>query len=233
MSKRSGPNTKYLPKGLGILHEDRDILVVNKPAGLLTVSTDTERERTVYFSLTDYVRKGSARSRKRIFVVHRLDRGTSGVLIFAKTAEAKVALQERWPETRKKYLALVHGRCEKRAETIESYLAENQARMVYSTGNPKKGRLARTAYKVIKTADDHTLLEVDLLTGRKNQIRVHLAGIGHPVVGDRKYGKGNKSDKRLALHAHSISFRHPFSGQPCVFEAPAPGYFYKLVGKLN
>ena len=139
--------------------------------------------------LTDYVRKHSARSRKRVFVVHRLDRETSGVLIFAKSEEAKVRLQDRWKETKKTYLAAVHGKCDKMSETITSYLAENKAYFVYATSDPAQGKLAETAYRVLKQTRRFALLEVDLVTGRKNQIRVHLAGIGHPVVGDRKYGR--------------------------------------------
>lgn len=233
MRTRSRRRTKFLPRGLAILHEDRDILVVDKPAGLLTMGTDTDKTRTAYFILTDYIRKGYSKSRNRIFIVHRLDRETSGILVFAKSEEAKLCLQSQWKETQKKYLAVVHGKCEKRSETITTYLAENKAYSVYSTSDTRKGRLSHTAYKVLKETKDFALLEVDLLTGRKHQIRVHLAGIGHPVVGDQKYGKGNKAHKRLALHARSISFRHPFSGKQLTFETKVPVYFNQLVGNLN
>ena len=220
-------------KGLVIIYEDRDILVVDKPPGLLTMGTDKEKSRTTYFILTDYVRKGCARSRERIFIVHRLDRDTSGILVFAKTQEAKFRLQSQWEETKKKYLAVVHGKCEKRSETITTYLVENKAHYVYSTSDATKGKLAHTAYTVLKETKDLALLEVDLLTGRKHQIRVHLAGIGHPVVGDRKYGKENEAGARLALHAKSICFRHPFTGEQVTFETKVPSYFYKLVGSLT
>lgn len=233
MRTRSRRRTKFLPRGLAILHEDRDILVVDKPAGLLTMGTDTDKTRTAYFILTDYIRKGYSKSRNRIFIVHRLDRETSGILVFAKSEEAKLCLQSQWKETQKKYLAVVHGKCEKRSETITTYLAENKAYSVYSTSDTRKGRLSHTAYKVLKETKDFALLEVDLLTGRKHQIRVHLAGIGHPVVGDQKYGKGNKAHKRLALHARSISFRHPFSGKQLTFETKVPVYFNQLVGNLD
>ncbi|MBM4297475.1 MAG: RNA pseudouridine synthase, partial [Deltaproteobacteria bacterium] len=132
--------------------------------------------------------------------------------------------------TEKKYLAVVHGRCPKHADTITSYLAENQAHGVYTTHDVRKGRLAHTAYKVLRENKDFSLLEVDLLTGRKHQIRVQLAGIGHPVVGDERYGKEAKRRPRLALHAKSISFVHPFSGEPLTFETKVPEYFYTLVG---
>jgi len=195
------------------------------------MGTDKEKSRTAYFILTDHVRKGCAKSKNRIFIVHRLDRDTSGILLFAKSHEAKVTLQSQWEETKKKYLAVVHGQCEKNSETISTYLAENKAHRVYSTTDTTKGKLSRTAYTVLKETKDFTLLEVDLLTGRKHQIRVHLADIGHPVVGDKRYGKGIKAHQRLALHAKSITFRHPFTGEQLTFEAKVPGYFAKLIGR--
>jgi tRNA pseudouridine32 synthase/23S rRNA pseudouridine746 synthase/23S rRNA pseudouridine1911/1915/1917 synthase len=167
-----------------------------------------------------------------VFIVHRLDRETSGVLVFAKSEEAKRRLQGEWGETEKKYLAVVHGQCRKREETITSYLAENQAHVVYSTSDPAKGKLSHTAYRVLKQTKEFALLEVSLLTGRKNQIRVHLAGIGHPIVGDRKYGGAKESHAGLALHARSISFTHPFSGQRLTFAAKVPAYFQALVGSM-
>jgi len=231
MASHSHGRGSFVPGGLVILHEDRDIIVVDKPAGLLTISTEREKSRTAYFILTDYVRKGVAKSRNRVFIVHRLDRETSGILIFAKNEAAKLRLQSQWPDTKKRYLAVVHGRCEKRADTITTYLAENQAHGVYTTGDRHKGKLSRTAYKVLKQTKDYSLLEVDLLTGRKHQIRVHLAGIGHPVVGDQRYGKEHKRVQRLALHAHSISFKHPFSGEPLTFATKVPPFFTTLVGQ--
>jgi RluA family pseudouridine synthase len=233
MRKHSRPGAKSLPRGLAILYEDRDILVVDKPAGLLTMGTDTDKKRTAYFILTDYVRKGYSKSRNRIFIVHRLDRETSGILVFAKNVETKLRLQEQWKETAKKYLAVVHGRFERKSETITTYLAENKAHFVYSTSDTRKGKLSQTAYKVLKETKDFALLEVDLLTGRKHQIRVHLAGIGHAVVGDEKYGKGGRDHARLALHARAISFKHPFSGERVTFETNMPEYFNRLVGSVN
>ena len=193
------------------------------------MGTDTDKTRTAYFILTDYIRKGYAKSRNRIFIVHRLDRETSGILVFAKSEQAKLRLQEHWKETEKKYLAVVHGKCDRKSETITTYLAENKAHFVYSTSDTSKGKLSHTAYHVLKQTKDFALLEVDLLTGRKHQIRVHLAGIGHPVVGDRRYGKRNMAHKRLALHARSISFRHPFSGKQLTFETKVPVYFNQLM----
>lgn len=229
----SRPHSRFLARGLEILYEDRDILVVDKPSGLLTVGTDREKSRTAYFALTDYVRKGAAKSRNRIFIVHRLDRDTSGVLVFAKNEGAKFCLQRRWDETKKRYLAVVHGKCERRSETITTYLAENSAHGVYSTSNSKRGKLSHTVYTVLKETKDFALLDVELLTGRKHQIRVHLADSGHPVVGDKKYGRADRAHRRLALHARSLSFRHPFSGEDLTFEAKAPTYFKELVGSFD
>lgn len=233
MQKRSTSNGRFLPHGLVILHEDRDVLVVDKPAGLLTMGTDSDKTRTAYFYLTDYVRKGHSKSRNRIFIVHRLDRETSGVVIFAMNAEAKFRLQDRWNETAKKYLAVVHGQCAKTSGTITTCLAENKAHIVYSTPDREKGKLSSTAYKVLKQTKDFALLELDLLTGRKHQIRVHLAGIGHAVVGDQKYGKADRKHARLALHARAISFTHPCTGQRLTFESQVPFYFTHLVGKVE
>jgi tRNA pseudouridine32 synthase/23S rRNA pseudouridine746 synthase/23S rRNA pseudouridine1911/1915/1917 synthase len=143
--------------------------------------------------------------------------------------EAKLRLQGKWEETEKKYIAVVHGRCEQRERTITTYLAENKAQITYSTTDASKGKLSHTAYRVLKDTKEFSLLEVTLLTGRKHQIRVHLAEIGHPVVGEKKYGQRQETSKRLALHAKSISFIHPFSGKRVTFETGFPEYFSKLV----
>lgn len=226
-------NTRRLPKGLEILHEDRDLLVVDKPAGLLTVATDNQGLRTAYHALTDYVRKGATRSRKRIFIVHRLDRDTSGILVFARSERAKRSLQEQWHDVEKKYLAIVHGRCAEPSGKISSYLAENRARRVYSTTDASRGKLSHTAYRVLEARDPLSLIEVDLLTGRKNQIRVHLADLGHPVVGDRKYGREQDGHRRLGLHARFLAFAHPFDGRRVALEARVPVFFRKLFPGMN
>lgn len=234
MTKRFSSTTKFLPKGLVLLHEDRDILVVDKPAGLLTVATETEKRLTVHYALTDYIRKGCVKSRKTLFVVHRLDKQTSGVLIFAKTEAAMLNLKSRWKETEKNYLAVVYGKLLKASGTLSSYLTENEtSQMVYSTPDTVKGKLSHTTYQVLRETRRFSLLEVHPLTGRKNQIRVHLADLGHPVVGDRKYGKRDDRRERMALHARSIAFYHPFSGQRLFFETDIPEYFDSLVGPIE
>lgn len=227
MGKRAGGAARR--PGLAIRYEDRELLVVEKPAGLLTIATEKKEERTAYYILTDYVRRGSPRSRNRVFIVHRLDRETSGLLVFAKTEAAKRRLQAHWPETEKTYLAVVHGRLAKKSDTITTYLAENRAYTVYATPDPARGKLAHTAYEVLAEAKGCSVLTIRLLTGRKHQIRVHLAGIGHPVVGDRKYGRGPGDGRRLMLHAWALAFPHPRHGRRLAFTTEVPDDFNRLV----
>lgn len=225
--------SRQLPLGLEIIYEDRDLIVVDKPGGLLSMASERERVRTAYYAMTDYVRKGSSKSRNRIFIVHRLDRETSGVLLFAKNEEAKRRLQDSWDDTRKIYLAVVHGRTPAAADSIVSYLAENDALRVYSTSDQEQGRYARTDYRVLKKTAAFSLLEILLQTGRKNQIRVHCAEQGFPIVGDKKYGRENDVHSRLALHAYTIEFLHPINGKPIFCLAEVPKYFPQLLGPLG
>lgn len=233
MPSKKKPCRKHLPRGLDILYEDDAILVVRKPAGLLTMAAQGSRDKTLYYVLTDYVRKGNPKSPRRVYIVHRLDQWTSGVLIFAKSEEAKLTLQSNWEQTEKKYMAVVWGRPTPDAGTISSYLAENKAFKVYSTNDPSKGKLSHTAYRVIRDNGQFSLVEITLLTGRKNQIRVHLADKGCPIVGDRKYGMSKDTHRRLALHARSISFKHPVDGRPMSFETPMPDELQRLMKKLR
>lgn len=219
---------KHRPLGLEILHEDRDIIVVSKAAGLLTMGTGRDAGRTAHSALTNYVKKGNPKSRERVFIVHRLDRDTSGALVFARTEQAKRTLQDNWRGVEKTYLAFVEGHPDPAEGTISSHLVESDSLRVYSTNDPKKGKLSHTKYQMVKTVGDRALLEIRLLTGRKNQIRVHLADKGWPIVGDSKYGQRIRDNKRLALHSHSLSFAHPYSGKPLTFTAPIPEAFSRL-----
>ena len=229
MRKHPVPGDRRLPHGLKILYEDPDLFVVDKPSGLLSVRVAMNRSLTAHEILEDYVRKGQARSRKRLFVVHRLDKLTSGVLIFAKTEQAKDRLQADWNEsTAKTYLAIVHGHLPEPSGTVSSYLAENAQLIVYSTRDPAKGKLSHTAWRVLREDKATSLLEISLLTGRKNQIRVHMTDLGHPVVGDPKYGGRGKDRNRLALHAWKIAFRHPRDGRPMQCTSPPPPLFGRL-----
>jgi tRNA pseudouridine32 synthase/23S rRNA pseudouridine746 synthase/23S rRNA pseudouridine1911/1915/1917 synthase len=222
-------SSKHKPKGLEILHEDRDIIVVNKINGLLTMGTEREKENTAYFILTDYVRKDNPRSRNRVFIVHRLDRDTSGVLVFAKNEQAKQFLQNNWKDFTKKYFAVVHGRLIEKEGIITSYLVENSAFRMYSVNNPDKGKFSKTGYRVLKENANFSLLEIDLFTGTKNQIRVHFAEKGNPVAGDKIYGNAEKGIKRLALHSASLTLIHPFSKKTMTFQTSVPPYFNQLV----
>ncbi|NOU36094.1 MAG: RluA family pseudouridine synthase [Kiritimatiellaceae bacterium] len=223
------PYKKFEPKGLTILYEDRDILVADKVSGLLTMSDGKAPGSTAHELLNNYVRRGNPKSKNRIYIVHRLDRETSGVLVFAKTEAAKQYLQDEWQEFQKKYYAIVCGTLAEKEGVITSYLAENSAFKMYSVSDPKKGKLAKTGYQVLKESPGFSLLEIELFTGRKNQIRVHLADKGCPVAGDAKYGAKEKSFKKLTLHSASLTLTHPFSKEKMTFTALVPAYFESLV----
>ena len=223
------PSKKHEPKGLKVLYEDQDILVVNKASGLLTISTDKEKDKTAHFLLSDYVKKGNSRSKNRVFIVHRLDRDTSGILVFAKSEKVKRYLQDEWSNFTKNYFAIVHGKLLDKEGIITSYLEENKAHIMYSVKDSAKGKFAKTGYKLLKESGKYSLLEISLYTGRKNQIRVHLAEKGHPVVGDQIYGRRDKGIQRLCLHAASLSFLHPRTNEKMIFETEVPLYFRTLV----
>ena len=219
------PAKRHQPKGLTILYEDYDIIVVDKINGLLTIATDKEKQKTAYFLLNEYVKKGNQRSRNRVFIVHRLDRDTSGILIFAKNEKAKRYLQDNWATFSKKYFTVVHGKLQDKEGVITSYLLEDKAYRVHSVKDPDKGKFSKTGYKTIKESNKFSLLEIQLFTGRKNQIRVHLSEKGHPVAGDKIYGIADKEGKRLALHSASLTITHPFTNKEMRFETGIPLYF--------
>lgn len=217
---------RFEPKGLSILYEDHDIVVVDKASGLLTVKHALSYEPTAYDLLTHYVQKGNPKSKKRVFLVHRLDKFTSGVLVMAKHEEGKRTLQEDWENVRKTYHAMVHGVMPDKEGIIASYLAESSTHRMYSVTDPTQGRLARTGYRVLKKGGLYSLLEIDLLTGRKNQICVHCADVGCPVAGDTKYGtEKGKGITRLMLHSSVLSLAHPFTKEPMTFTAKLPASF--------
>lgn len=225
------PPSKHQPKGMTVLYDDQDIIVINKSSGLLTMGTENEKENTAYYLLNDYVKKGNSRSRSRVFIVHRLDRDTSGTIVFAKTDQAKQFLQGNWSDFSKTYYAVVHGRMAEQHGIIESYLAENRANKVYSVKNLVDGKYSKTEYRVIKESARYSLLEITLHTGTKNQIRVHFSENGHPVVGDKAYGIPEKGILRLALHAAVLEIAHPYSRKAMRFETPMPAYFSTLMGE--
>lgn len=212
---------------LKLLYEDPYLLVVEKAAGLLTIATAREKEKTAHVILNDYARKSW---HGRVFVVHRLDRDTSGILVFAKDEKTKTKLQERWNEMVKVrgYVAIVCGEMEKDSGTVTSWLRENAQHMVYSSPVPGEGDLAVTNYKTLARKDGYSLVGLELETGRRNQIRVHMSDLGHPVTGDKKYGNGDDPIGRLALHAYRLEFIHPVTGKAMKFEIPYPAQFKQM-----
>ena len=212
-----------------IIYEDDDMIVVDKPAGMLSVSTDKEHTNTAYYIINDYM-KSRAKS-GRIFIVHRLDRETSGVMLLAKNERIKYALQERWDELtlRRGYTAVVEGKVSPPEGKITSWLKQTKTLFVYSAEEEGKGKLAITNYCTLQSTDGHSLLDISLETGRKNQIRVHMKDIEHPVVGDKKYGALTNPIGRLCLHASVLSIKHPFTQKELRFEAATPGAFAKVM----
>lgn len=227
LSSRGNIELKH-PK-LKIIFEDKDLIVVEKKEGLLTVVTVNPEETTAFSILKHYVRKSHVRN--RIFVVHRLDRDTSGILIFAKSREIQLKLQENWHQvvTSRIYVAVLEGVLTKPSDTIVSWLSENEKSLkMKSSPHNDGGQKAVTHYKLLKTNNQYSLVELTLETGRKNQIRAHLSSIGHPIAGDEKYGAKTNPLDRMALHARKLEFIHPTSMQKVCFETAIPPSFVKL-----
>ena len=230
ISKGSQESYKSIKQSreLSIVFEDAELIVIDKPAGLLSIGTDREKRATAYSLLSNYVKEKSPDN--KVFVVHRLDRETSGLMMFAKSQEIKFHLQELWANTviERSYIAVVEVYVEKEEDVISSYLVEGKTFKMHSSQNPKSGKKAITNYKTLQRKRGFSLLKVNLETGRKNQIRVHMQDIGHSVVGDKKYGATTTPLKRLGLHAQQLSFGHPISGKKLFFESKTPEVFLKL-----
>lgn len=219
---------RFYNRRLKIVYEDDDIIVANKGYGLLSMGNDKVKEGTAYSILKDYLKWVDPR--QKIFIVHRLDRDTSGLMMFAKNVESKEAMQHNWNNMvlNRTYVAVVEGNVEEDEGTIKTYLAENSKYEVYVTENPDEGQLAITRYKVLKRKNGYTLMELELDTGRKNQIRVHMKHIGHPIAGDRRYGAKSSPIHRLALHARTLRFAHPTTRREMDFSTPIPASFLKM-----
>lgn len=215
--------------GLKILFEDEDLIVINKEAGLLSIASEKEKNETAYHLLMEHVRRNHPKN--RVFVVHRLDRDTSGVMMYAKSKEVQQSLQNSWKESvqDRRYVALVEGAVQKPDGTITSWLTESKTLKMYSSPTPNGGQKAVTHYKVLQKNKNYSLLEVQLETGRKNQIRVHMQELGHSIVGDKKYGSTQNPIGRMGLHALGITFHHPTTGQLMNFETDIPGKFSRMV----
>lgn len=215
---------------LNIVYEDKDIIVVNKPSGLLTIATDKEKEKTLFHKVYMYIKKKNKNN--KIFIVHRLDKDTSGLVLFAKSEKLKMQLQKDWDRLVKErnYVAVVHGSIAKEQDEIVSYLKETKTLLTYSCNNPKEGKKAITRYRTVLKNDNYSLLDISLKTGRKNQIRVHMNDIGYPIVGDRKYGKKD-GFRRMYLHAYKLSLIFPKTNKLMSFEVDIPSQFIDLMEK--
>lgn len=226
---RSKHKMQFHSKELDIVYEDAYLLVIDKRPGLLSMS-NTTRQETAQTVLNRYLEKGGGRCTAHL--VHRLDRDTSGLMLYAKDVQTQQSFVKGWQElvTDRRYVALASGEFEQQQGTIRSWLTEDKRFITHSSPVDNGGKYAVTHYRVLRSGGGYSLVELDLETGRKNQIRVHLAEIGNPVVGDRKYGNDDDSIHRLGLHAYMLCFRHPVTGKYLRFETPVPDSFEK---KLN
>jgi 23S rRNA pseudouridine1911/1915/1917 synthase len=224
----AAPDTR-LAGGILIRHEDDAVIVIEKPEGLRSIASEAESDATAYAQLTEHVRRGNPRGRERVWIVHRLDQETSGLMVFARTEGAKVALQENWDAVEKKYRAVVEGAPPQEAGVLVSHLDEADRFRVRVAPESPATRRAVTHYRVEKRHGDRSLLELTLETGRRHQIRVQLGEIGCPIVGDKRYGARTNPVKRVALHASELRFRHPVSGKEMRFVSPLPGEFGRLM----
>ena len=221
------PVTKSF-RGFSIVFEDEHLVVIDKHAGILSVGTESERDNTAYSFLSKHVKREGVN--KKIFIVHRLDKETSGLMVFAKSQEIQHLMQDNWKDVlvERAYIAIVEGVIEEDEGVVSSYLHENNAYVVFSDQNPEGGKKAVTNFKVLKRTPEYSLLEVRLATGRKNQIRVHMKEIGHPIINDKKYGASTNPINRLGLHSKILGFVHPVTGKVMRFETPMPRKFTYL-----
>lgn len=219
----SSPNLK-------IVYEDDDIIVVDKAYGVLSTSAGRNTTGTVYSIMRDYVKQNNEKA--RVFVVHRLDRDTSGLMILARSQKAREKMVENWSNivSRRLYVAVAEGLMEKVSGTVRNFLVDDENNYeVHETDDSKLGQLAVTKYATLERGQRNSLVELEMRTGRKNQIRVHMRGLGHPVSGDRKYGGHSNPIRRLALHATIIEMQHPVTGKAMRFESPVPDNFLTLL----
>lgn len=215
---------------LKIVYEDKDLIIVNKNAGMLTISTDKEWEHTLYHELLTFQKQKNKNN--KIFIIHRLDKDTSGIVMFAKNERIKKVMQNNWDMVKRDYVALVNGKVRKMQDSLKSHLVETKTLLVYSTKDSRYGKFAQTDYEVISQNDSYTLLSINIKTGRKNQIRVQLNDINHPIVGDKKYGNNKKDPlRRLCLHANKLEFTHPTTNKKVEVEVAIPDEFINLITK--
>lgn len=225
---RSKRKMSFHSNELDIVYEDPYLLIVDKHAGLLSMSNNS-RQQTVQTVLNRYLEKGGGRNTSHL--VHRLDRDTSGLMVYAKDVQTQQSLINGWQQlvTDRRYIALVEGELESKRGRVQSWLTEDKKFITHSSPVDNGGKYAVTHYEVVASSNGYSLVECELETGRKNQIRVHMADLGHPVVGDRKYGNGNDPMRRLGLHAYMLCFVHPVTGKHMRFETPVPALFEKCL----
>ena len=219
-----------LKNNLNIIYEDEDIIVINKPYGLLSIATEKEKEYTLYHFVSSYLK--TKNKNNKVYIIHRLDKDTSGVVMFAKNLKTKNLFQNNWDELIRNrcYYAVINGNLDKKEGTIKEYLIENdKSFMVHSTPNKKDGKLAITDYKVLKENKNYSLLDINIKTGRKNQIRVAMKNLGTPIVGDKKYGDGKSLINRMALHQYKLELFDPRTNKKIMFKAEMPTSFKKLI----
>lgn len=232
--QKAPPAGMQLPRGLSVAYEDEELLVIVKPVNLLTVATENEREKTAFHIMTDYQRKRGSSSQERLWIVHRLDRETSGLLVMAKTEKAKFWLQDNWARMEKRYLAVVEGVMPKVENTLTGFIDESQPHRVFVSNHPtSKTREATTHFRVLGESKVRSLLEVTLESGRRHQIRAQLAAAGCPIVGDKKYGASTNPIKRIALHASYLKLLHPRDERELFFESPLPDDVARLAPAVN
>ena len=218
-----------MPPGLVVVFEDASLIVIEKPEGLLSMASLAEHEKTAYAFLTNHLRRGNPRSPQRVWIVHRLDRETLGLMVFAKTEAAKLALQAHWRQAEKRYQAVVEGHPPADQGVFRSHLDESSPHRVRSVAPGERTRSATTHYRVLEADRGPALVELTLATGRRHQIRVHLSDAQCPIVGDAKYGAHTDPAHRLALHATHLQFPHPTTGETLAFESPMPQVLARLV----
>jgi 23S rRNA pseudouridine1911/1915/1917 synthase len=226
--KYAAPDTT-LPSGIQILHEDEHLLLVEKPSGLLTISSAAEKERTLYWKLNSLLKARNPRNPERVFIVHRLDKETSGLMVLAKTPNAKNSLQDNWDAVTKTYAAVVEGRMPAETGRLEHHVDESDFRRVTIRPATPATRKAVSVYRVIKQTPHYALLEVDIETGRRHQIRVQLAASGCVIAGDELYGAQTDPARRVALHALRLTFVHPGTGRKVSFESKLPAELRKIL----
>jgi 23S rRNA pseudouridine1911/1915/1917 synthase len=217
--------------GLPIVHLDDAVVVIDKPAGLLSMGSEREKERTAHRILNEHLKALTKSARQQIFIVHRLDRETSGLMVFARSESVQATLQRNWKDVTKRYLAIVEGTPAEASGTLRDHLVESKSFKVHRV--EKGGELAITHYRVMKTFGKIALLELTLETGRKHQIRVQLAAIGHPIVGDRKYDAATDPAHRLALHSCELKLRHPVTHEQIEFHSELPDRLCSLLQRAN